>query len=85
MRASDKVIKPDLSLRSGQLRLNQSLKRQSSETIRKMLMVLVMKWLTLSKKKNSVFWTVRTIMIQLAAIMTPSEIIVRTRRVLSAT
>lgn len=47
-----RVMRPDSSLNSGQFLENQVLKKGSSETIRKMLIVLVMKWLTLSKKKK---------------------------------
>lgn len=48
--ALPRKTKPDWLLRSGQLRTKYDLKRLSSETIRKMLIVLVMKWETPSKK-----------------------------------
>jgi hypothetical protein len=44
--------KPDSALSIGQFRAKYALKRLTSETIRKRLIVLVMKWETPSKKKN---------------------------------
>jgi len=70
---------PDSGLSIGQLRAKYFLKRLTSETMRKRLIVLVMKWETPSKKKKFDVLTVMTSMTQLATTTRVREMTLRTR------